>query len=238
MRAFVLPLCVAAILCAAPVMVAARASDADIDRAITDTPGLAATMRIDPDREPQIRAELDRVQARGREALLRESGRLGRKLAFEAVPQLIVYAPDSSVLALLEAKLAALDETAVLGGERCYAFLTGGLDSAEMPGLTPETKRGLVESVTRIAADAAGGDRQRLLRGEDSESTLRTVVARTYAIAGDDPVEFEALADPTSVKGDDDKTVACRTAIHFYRAIQELPPPDAAVLFRTLMAGL
>ena len=237
MRAFILPPFVAAIICAAPFIVVAHASDTDIDRAIADTPGLAATVRLDPDRELQIRAELARVSAQGQEALLRESGRLGRQLAFEAVPRMIVYAPDSSVLALLRAKLAALDEVAALGSDHCHTFLTRGMDSAEMPGLTPEVRRGLIEAVTRIAADAGGSDRQRLLPGEESESTLRAVMTRTYERAGDDPIDFEALADPASIEGDDARTVVCRTAVHFYRAVMELPPPDAAVLFRTLVAG-
>lgn len=236
MRHLLALLFVAVAICAAPNAIEAQTSDADIDRAIEGNTALAAVMRAEPGRQAQILADLRRAWASGAETLEQEVFRLSRQHTKEMVPGLIAYAPDADVLALLDANLVALDEASAQGGGRCHAFLVGDLDGAPMPEFTASTTRGLNESLARIVVAGAGRHHQRLLDDEESMPILEAVVTRTYEIAGDNPVDFEAVAYLLTIEDDDTKAAACATTIYLYRAILEMPRSDAAVLFRTLIA--
>ena len=215
----------------------ARAQTTDIDRAISDNPGLAAIVGADPAREAQIRERLRRANASGPEALEQEALAIGREFAEQMMPQLIGSVPDETVLAFVRVTTTALNEAAAQSGAHCHTFLIGGQGGGEMPALRASTSQKLSDILVDITVTGARGDRQRMLSEAEIGPVLDEVVNRTFEFAGGDTVNFEAVANLPAIRDDRTKSEACQTTIYFYRAILDLPPGDAAALFRTIMAA-
>lgn len=237
MRQILVAMIAVAAILALPAGAMAQTGESEIDRAIANDPGLAAIVRADPAREAEIRERLRQAFAHGPEALLQEALALGQRFAEVMLPQMVGSAPDAAVLEFLEGTLAALDEASAQSGARCHTFLTGGYSGGEMPVLSTAVRRRLVKSLFGIVDTGSARDSQRMLGEQEFLALLDQVLARTYEIAGDDPVDFDAVANLMAIKDDQTKAQACTTTIYFYRAILDLPPSDAAALFRTLMAA-
>lgn len=235
MRRFLIPLFLFALILVAPL--GALSQTTDIDRAIDNDPALSAIVSASPGHEAQIRERLRRASAFGPAALEEEARKVGREFANKMMPQLIPYAPDSAVLAFVQTTALALDQAAAQSGVRCHTFLIGGLGGGEMPDLSPNITGELANSLAQIAAAGADRSSQRMLSEGELGQILDLVVTRTFEIAGKNPVNFDALANLQAIRDDETKTQACWTTIYFYRAILDLPPTDAAALFRTLMGS-
>lgn len=236
MRQILVAMIAVAAILALPAGAVAPTDESEIDRAIANDPGLAAIVQADPAREAEIRDRLHRAFAHGPEALLQEAMALGRRFAEVLLPQVVGYAPDAAVLEFLEGTLAALDEASAQSGARCHTFLTGGLSGGEMPVFSTAVHRRLGISLADIVATGSARDSQRMLGEKEFYALLDQALTRTYEIAGDNPVDFDAVANLMAIQDDRTKAQACTTTIYFYRAILALPRSDAAALFRTLMA--
>lgn len=224
-----------ATVCLTPIC--ALSQTTDIDRVIDGNPALSAIVTGDPGREARIRERLRRAAAFGPAALEEEALRLGRQFANEMMPQLIGYASDGAVLTFLRATATALDEAAAQSGSHCHTFLIGGANGGQMPDFQPSTDRGISESLVEITTSGAERNRQRMLGEKEFMPILEAVASRTYEIAGPNPVNFDAVGNLPALQDDQAKAEACWTTIYFYQAILDLPPSDAAALFRTLMAA-
>lgn len=222
-------------MAASGLAVDASAQTSDIDRALESSPGLAAMIRIDPSREDEIRQRLRDAYAIGLEELEQESLRIGRELGEQMMPQLIVYAPDETVLQFLQITNVALEEAAAQSGRQCYTFLIGGADGGKMPDFRPSTSQGLAQALLQIATSSTE-HRQRILDNREIGAMLDFVFNRAFEIAEDYPLNFDALANLPTLRDDQSKTEACQSSIYFYKAILDLPPNDGAALFRTILA--
>lgn len=223
-------------MAASGLAVGVSAQTSDIDRAIERNPALAAIIGIDPAREDQIRRRLHDAYALGIDELEQEALRIGREVGQQLMPKLIAYSPDETVLQFLRITNVALEEAAAQSGTHCHTFLIGGAGGGPMPDFSPATGKGLGDALLEITVSAGERRQQRLLDPEEMGTLLGIVVDRTIEVSDGYPLNFDAVANLPYLRDDDAKTDACWTSIYFYEAILDLPPADAAALFRTMLA--
>ena len=107
-----------------------------------------------------------------------------------------------------------------------------------MPTFSAEARDAANAAVMRILAEGVAGKPKRALDEFTASSLLDDVVDRAYELAGDRPLDFDAYADLTAIRDEEVKLHVCWTALYLHLAIRELPPADAAALYRALMTAL
>lgn len=214
-----------------------RLTAPDVDDIIAGDPLLPGILKAFPDQEPAIRNRLEYAANRGDEAVRREIHAIGYDIGTNLMPRLIGSASDDAVVAFIDVFAANMEVASAQGGSTCLAYMTGSAGGAPMPTFSAEARDATNEAIMRILAEGVAGKPKRALDEFAAASLLDQVVDRAYALAGDRPLDFDAYADLAAIRDEEVKLHVCWTALYLHRAVRELPPADAAALYRTLMAA-
>lgn len=214
-----------------------RLTAPDIDDIIARDSVLPGILKAFPEQEPAIRDRLEHAANRGDGAVAREIHAIGFDIGTTLMPRLIGFASDEAVVGFIDVFAANMEVASDQGGSVCLSYMTGSVGGAPMPTFSAEAQDAANEAVMRILAEGVTGKPKRALDETAASSLLTQIVDRAYVLAGDRQLDFDAYADLTAVRDEETKLRVCWTALYLHLAIRELPPAQAAALYRTLMAA-